>query len=295
MSDGSSSKFANPTPKRKHWFSRLCEMFAGKAQNRQEMIEQLRDAESRHLLDGDALAMIEGVLNVSDLQARDIMVPRSQMFFVNENEKIEEYLPKMIEIGHSRFPVVGDNKDQIIGVLHAKELLMMFIHSSKEELLLRQILRPAFFIPESKRLNILLKEFRANHTHMAIVVDEYGNVSGLVTIEDVLEQIVGEIEDEFDDDEEDDNYIKKQDDHTYTLSALTPIEFFNSYFQVDLSDEEVDTVGGLIIRGLEHVPQRGETYVIGHFHFKVLSSDKRRIRILECLLHHHHPKHVEKK
>lgn len=269
-------------PSGKNWLERLSDLLLREPQDRKQLVQLLRDAEHRHLLDPDALEMIEGVMNVSDLQVRDIMIPRSQMCVVDEEEEPETFLPKIIELGHSRFPVITEDKDQVIGILHAKELLGMFVQSNKESFNLRAILRPAAFIPESKRLNILLKEFRANHYHMAIVVDEYGGVSGLVTIEDVLEQIVGDIEDEFDVEEE--VNIKKHDTNTYTINALTPVEDFNEYFDTHISDEDIDTIGGLIIRGLEHVPSRGEVYHIQQFNFKVLSSDKRRIRLLECVI-----------
>lgn len=271
-----------PAPSGKNWLERLSKVLLREPQDRNQLVQLLRAAEHRHLLDADALEMIEGVMNVSDLQVRDIMIPRSQMCVVDEDEDPEVFLPKIIELGHSRFPVITEDKDQVIGILHAKELLSMFVQNSKDSFNLRALLRPAVFVPESKRLNVLLKEFRANHYHMAIVVDEYGGVSGLVTIEDVLEQIVGDIEDEYDVDE--DVYIKKHDNHVYTINALTPIEDFNDYFNTNISDDEVDTIGGLIIRGLEHVPHRGEVYNYQEFHFKVLSSDKRRIRLLECVI-----------
>lgn len=260
--------------------------FSSSPKNREQLTSIMRDAEKRGLLSHDALAMIEGVLTVSEMQVRDVMIPRSQMIVVEESALPEEFLPLVLESAHSRFPVVGDSRDEIIGVLLAKDLLA---HMGEQEaksaeggglsFRLRDMLRPAVFIPESKRLNVLLKDFRANRNHMAIVVDEYGGVAGLVTIEDVLEQIVGDIEDEHDFDE--DAFIAKHTDSQFTLKALTPIDEFNAYFSADLAGEDVDTIGGLLMREFGRMPKRGEQCKIGRFEFKVLRADSRRIHLLQ--------------
>lgn len=277
-----SEEATEPSAIGKHWLEKLSRLLLREPQDRQQLVSLLRDAEHRHLLEQDALEMIEGVLNVSDQQVRDIMIPRSQMCVVEIDEQPSDFLPNIIEIGHSRFPVIGESKDEVIGILHAKELLRLLVQEPSQTFSLKAILRPAVFVPESKRLNVLLKDFRANHNHMAIVVDEYGGVSGLVTIEDVLEQIVGEIEDEFDVDE--DINIRKQNETTFTINALTPIEEFNEFFEANLNDDEFDTIGGLVSQGLGHVPNKGEQLTVNGFEFKILISDKRRIRLLECIV-----------
>ncbi len=264
------------------WLERLGQVLGGEPKTRQELIEILREAQQRHLLDADALAMIEGVLEVSEMQVREIMIPRSQMVVVERDASLDEILPIITESAHSRFPVIGENKDEVVGILLAKDLLTYFIGERRADFNMRDILRPAVFIPESKRLNVLLKEFRASRNHMAIVVDEYGGVDGLVTIEDVLEQIVGEIVDEHD--VEDEVYIMKHSDSNYTVKALTPISDFNEYFGCDISDEEFDTIGGYVMRQFAHLPRRGETIDIGPFHFKVLHADSRRINLLQLTL-----------
>ncbi len=264
------------------WLERLGQVLGGEPKTRQELIEILREAQQRHLLDADALAMIEGVLEVSEMQVREIMIPRSQMVVVERDASLDEILPIITESAHSRFPVIGDNKDEVEGILLAKDLLTYFIGERRQTFNMRDILRPAVFIPESKRLNVLLKEFRASRNHMAIVVDEYGGVDGLVTIEDVLEQIVGEIVDEHD--VEDEIYIMKHSDSNYTVKALTPISDFNEYFGCDISDEEFDTIGGYVMRQFAHLPRRGESIDIGPFHFKVLHADSRRINLLQLTL-----------
>ena len=238
----------------------------------------MRDAQRRALFDADALAMIEGVLQVSEMQARDIMIPRSQMEVLNRDSSLEQMLPVIVDTGHSRFPVIGETRDEVVGILLAKDLLRYFVTGSEEAFNIREVLRPAVFIPESKRLNVLLKEFRANRNHIAIVVDEYGGVAGMVTIEDVLEQIVGEIEDEHDLDE--DYYIRKHSATHFTVKALTPIEDFNEYFETGFSDEEFDTIGGLLVHEIGHLPKRGETVTVDRFLFKVLRADNRRVHML---------------
>ena len=271
------------TASQRSWLDRLSQAFSAEPRNRQDLIEILRDAQQRHLLDADALVMIEGVLEVSEMQVRDIMIPRSQMVVVERDAGLHQILPIITESAHSRFPVIGENRDEVIGILLAKDLLPYFMDGGETGFNVRDILRPAVFIPESKRLNVrlnvLLKEFRASRNHIAVVVDEYGGVAGLVTIEDVLEQIVGEIADEHD--VEDELFIMKHSDTRFTIKALTPIEEFNEYFGVAFSDEEVDTIGGLVMREFGHLPRRGETQQIGNLQFKVLHADSRRLHLLQ--------------
>ena len=232
-------------------------------EDREQLLELLRSSYERNLMDADALAMIEGVLQVSELQARDIMVPRAQMDVIDIHETPEKFLPKVIETGHSRFPVIGENKDDVIGILLAKDLLRYY---AGQEFNVREMLRPAVFIPESKRLNVLLKEFRRNRNHMAIVVDEYGGVAGLVTIEDVLEQIVGDIEDEYDFDETEANILLDRNG-LYRVKAQTEIDDFNATFGTEFSDEEYDTVGGLLLSRFGRLPKRGEEIVLDGLRF----------------------------
>ena len=270
------------TASQRSWLDRLSQAFSAEPRNRQDLIELLRDAQQRHLLDADALVMIEGVLEVSEMQVRDIMIPRSQMVVVERDAGLHQILPIITESAHSRFPVIGENRDEVIGILLAKDLLPYFMDGGETGFNVRDILRPAVFIPESKRLNVLLKEFRASRNHIAIVVDEYGGVAGLVTIEDVLEQIVGEIADEHD--VEDELFIMKHSDSRFTVKALTPVEEFNEYFGMAFSDEEFDTIGGLVMREFGHLPRRGETRQIGRLRFKVLHADSRRLHLLQLTL-----------
>ncbi len=266
-------------PSQRSWFERLGQVLMGEPQDREQLVELLRDAEQRNLLNPDALAMIEGVLQVSEMQVRDIMIPRSQMITLERDASYEELLPTVIDSAHSRFPVIGENKDEVIGMLLAKDLLPYSSEERRAGFNVRELLRPAVFVPESKRLDVLLKEFRSSRNHMAMVVDEYGGVAGLVTIEDVLEQIVGEIEDEHDFD--DNMLILKLNDNEYTLKALTPIDTFNEHFGTMLDDEEFDTVGGLVLNTLGHVPRRGETVRTNGFLFRVLRADRRRVHLLK--------------
>ena len=266
-------------PTQRTWFERLGQVLMGEPQDREQLVELLRDAEQRSLLNPDALAMIEGVLQVSEMQVRDIMIPRSQMITLERDSSFDELLPVVIDSAHSRFPVIGENKDEVVGMLLAKDLLPFSNEERRERFKVREVLRPAVFVPESKRLDVLLKEFRSSQNHMAIVVDEYGGVAGLVTIEDVLEQIVGEIEDEHDFD--DDMLILKLSETESTLKALTPIDEFNEHFNTSFSDEEFDTIGGLILNTLGHVPKRGETLTLEGLLFRILRSDKRRIHLLK--------------
>ncbi|MGZ8197473.1 MAG: HlyC/CorC family transporter [Burkholderiales bacterium] len=247
-------------------------------EDREQLIEVLHSAHERNLLDADALSMIEGVLQVSELQARDIMVPRSQMDVIDVNESPEDFIPLVIQTAHSRFPVTSGNKDDVLGILLAKDLLRYY--AGEEEFDVRDMLRPAVFIPESKPLNVLLKGFRKNRNHIAIVVDEYGGVAGLVTIEDVLEQIVGEIEDEYDFDDDEDNIIQEKTGH-YRVKAVTEIEDFNERFGTAFSDDEFDTIGGLVLKRFGRVPKRGEQVTMDGLTFKVLRADSRRLDLLE--------------
>ena len=273
---GSSDKENKP---QKSWLERLGQALQGDLKDLDQLLEVLHEAHRNQVIDIDALAMIEGVLQVADMQVRDIMIPRSQMTVIERYAEPSEILRTVIESAHSRFPAVGDNKDDMIGILLAKDLLPYFLEGDKPRLNIRDILRPAVIIPESKRLNVLLKEFRANRNHMAIVVDEYGGVAGLVTIEDVLEQIVGEIEDEHD--FEEDTFILPHQNQTATVKGITPIEDFNSHFATNYSDEEFDTIGGLVINQLGHLPKRGEIIELGNLQFRVLRATNRQVHLLE--------------
>jgi magnesium and cobalt transporter len=267
----------------KSFLDRLSEALSREPSSRQELVRLLRESQRRDLLDRDALDMIEGVLQVSEMQARDIMVPRAQMHVVDRNSPPEAYLPMVIETGHSRFPMIDGDKDKVVGILLAKDLLRYFRQKeggSSAYFDIDDILRPPVFIPEAKRLNVLLREFRVNRNHMAIVVDEYGGVSGLLTIEDVLEQIVGEIADEHDIEAEDVMIMPRRSGESI-VKALTPIEDFNAHFKTDFSDEEVDTIGGLVMTTMGRLPKRGEEVDIGNMHFEVLRADSRRVHLLK--------------
>jgi len=259
------------------WLKRITQSMTGEPRDLAELIEHLRGASERGLFDGDALVMLEGVLAVADMQVRDIMVPRSQMVFVERDESPEQLVELVVESGHSRFPVIGEDRDQILGVLLAKDLLRLH-KAGNESFEIREYMRPVMFVPESKRLNVLLKEFRSNHNHIAMVVDEYGGVCGLVTIEDVIEQIVGEIDDEHD--VEDDQSIRKERPREFTVRALTPIDEFNGFFGTQFSDDEFDTIGGLLMRELGRLPRRGETVKVESLEFRILRADRRRIDLL---------------
>ncbi len=255
---------------------RLSSLLMREPEDRDQLIELLHSAFERHLLDAEALSMIEGVLQVSETQVRDVMIPRSQMDVIDVAESPEKFIPFVIETAHSRFPVFEDNRDNVIGILLAKDLLRFY---AEEEFLVREMLRPAVFVPEAKRLNVLLKEFRANRNHIAIVVDEYGGVAGLVTIEDVIEQIVGDIEDEYDFDETEDNILADRSGR-YRVKAITEIADFNSHFGTLFSDEDHDTVGGMVVGRFGRLPKRGESIVIDGFTFQVLRADSRKIHSL---------------
>jgi magnesium and cobalt transporter len=259
------------------WIGKLTNLFSDSVEDTKELVDFLRKAEKNQVIDADGLSIIEGALQVNNMQVREIMIPRSQVATIDITDSPEDIIPKVIEAGHSRFPVIGESKDDVVGILLAKDLLPL-ITNSESRFNLKDVLRKPIFVPESKRLNVLLKEFRENKNHMAIVIDEYGGLGGVITIEDVLEQIVGEIEDEFDVDEED--YIKAYDRESYTVKALTPIEEFNAFFHSNLPDSEFDTIGGLVLDQFRHIPARDETVGIGPYLFKVLNADSRQIRLL---------------
>jgi magnesium and cobalt transporter len=257
---------------------RLSALLTREPEDREHLLKQLHSAFERNLLDGDALSMIEGALQVSEMQVRDIMVPRSQVDMIDVNEPPEKFIPHVIATAHSRFPVIDKNRDDVIGILLAKDLLRFY--AGDEEFNVRQMLRPAVFVPESKRLNVLLREFRANRNHMALVVDEYGGVAGLVTIEDILEQIVGDIEDEYDSDESEDNIVRDQGG-LYRVKAQTEIADFNRVFGTKYSDADFDTFGGLVLNRFGRLPRRGDAITIDGLRVQVLRADSRRLHSLQ--------------
>jgi magnesium and cobalt transporter len=264
------------------WLKRLGQALGKTPKTQEQLVEFLRDAQNLGVLSPDSLRMIEGVLQISQMCVGEIMLPRSEMVVIHKDASYEEILPIAIKSGHSRFPVIGENKDEVIGILLAKDLLIHPLEEDDERFSLKDILRPAVFVPENKPLGILLNEFRKNRNHIAMVVDEYGGVTGLVSIEDVLEQIVGDIEDE--QDIYKDIYIRQHKDTTYSIKATTPIEEFNQYFNTQLKDDEFDTIGGLILKGFGHLPKRGETIKIEGIPFKILRANKRRIQLLQTTL-----------
>ncbi|WP_426415944.1 HlyC/CorC family transporter [Aestuariirhabdus sp. LZHN29] len=270
---------SNNSPGHRSWLERLAMAFSGDPRNRGELLEQLREAETNEIVDAEVLSIIEGALSVADMQVREIMIPRSQMVCIKAAQQPKEFLPSIIESAHSRFPVVGDSMDDVRGILLAKDLLTLILNDNPGKFDIKDILRPATFVPESKRLNVLLKEFRATRNHMAVVIDEYGGVAGLVTIEDVLEQIVGDIEDEHDVD--DDSFIKQVGENEFIVKALTPIEDFNEHFGSDFSEREFDTIGGIVMQGFGHLPKRNEQLSLQGFSFRILNADNRRIRLLK--------------
>ena len=269
----------DPSSDQRSWLERLSQAFTGEPSSRAELVELLRSAEQRALLDSEALSIIEGAMTVSDMQAREIMIPRSQMTVVKLDQLPEEFLPAIIESGHSRFPVIGESPDDVLGILLAKDLLPLALLEKLNRFNLKDLLRPCTAIPDSKRLNVLLQEFKATRNHLAVVYDEYGGVSGMVTIEDVLEQIVGEIEDEYDFGEDD--FIKKHSEDNFVVKALTTIDDFNDVFKSDFSDDEFETIGGLVIHHFGHLPLREEKVVIDGYQFTVLNADNRRIHLLQ--------------
>ncbi|BCG64837.1 MAG: magnesium and cobalt transporter [Methyloprofundus sp.] len=264
-------------PLQKSWLERIGQMIGSEPQDREDLLDILREAEEKHLLDKYALKMLEGVLQVSEQRARDVMVPRKKMIVLQKDALLNNVYPIVIEYGHSRFPVITEDKSEVVGILLAKDLLTHAL--DKKEITVSQLMRDAMVVPESKRLNVLLKEFRAKRNHMAIVVDEYGAVAGIVTIEDVLEQIVGEIEDEHD--YEDEQYITKRNDKEYIVQALTPLDEFNAYFSASFDNEEFDTIGGFIVGRLEHMPKKGEKVEQGKYRFEVIRADGRCVHLLK--------------
>ncbi len=263
------------------WVQRIVRRFGGGPRNREDLLALLREARNLELMDSDALFMFQGILETAEEQVRDIMVPRAQMIVVERDWPLEKLVDVVVESGHSRFPVIGDSRDEILGVLLAKDLLR-FTSADKNDFGTRNWLRPIAFVPESKRVNVLLKDFKRGRNHMAIVADEYGGVAGLVTIEDVLEQIVGEIDDEYDEAER--AHILKQDERRFLVAGLTPLEEFNNYFGAEFSTEEFDTLGGLITQRFGHMPKRGESIRIEKFNFIVQRSDSRRVHMLQVTL-----------
>ena len=263
-------------PERRSWLERLSLAFSGEPQTRADLIEILRDAQENGLVSTDTLKMLEGALAVSELQVGDIMLPRSQMVSLPADASFMDLMKMVVESGHSRFPVHGEDKDDILGILLAKDLLRGIVADGGPGQV-RELLRPAVLIPEAKRLNVLLKEFRLSRNHMAIVVDEHGGVAGLVTIEDVLEQIVGRIDDEHDE-AADTTLIAAQPDGQFAVDALTPISDFNERFGADFPDDEYDTVGGLVTSAIGHLPEAGEELALGRFHFRVGRADRRRVQ-----------------
>ena len=273
---------AKPSPSFSSQFKRtlgrlLKPLVQTEPENREQLVQVLKQARSRHLMDGEALSMMEAVLQVSELRVRDIMIPRAHMVVLERDKPVEALLPVIIESAHSRFPVIGDDKSEVVGILLAKDLLQ-YCGQDSPSFNMRDVLRSAVFVPESKRLNVLLKEFRLSRNHMAIVIDEYGGAAGLITIEDVLEQIVGEIEDEYDFDEG--AYILKRDENHYTAKAHTTIEDFNKFFGTGFDDQDYDTIGGMVVNALGHLPQRGESVDIDDFRFTVVRADSRKVRLL---------------
>ena len=263
----------------KSWLERLSQALASEPSSRSELIDLLRASQERELIDVDALKIIEGALTVADKQVREIMIPRSQVVFIKADQKPSEFLPVVIGSGHSRFPVIGEGEDEILGILLAKDLLPLALNEKESAFQLKTSLRSHASIPESKRLDVLLQEFRAARNHLAVVYDEYGGVSGIVTIEDVLEQIVGDIEDEYDFEEK--GSINEHNDGTYSVRALTDIDDFNEYFDTSLSTEEFETVGGVVTHAFGHLPSRGEEVQIDEFCFKVLNADGRRVHLFK--------------
>ena len=263
---------------RKRWVERIAQLFSGEPQDLDDLLEILREARENRLLDTDALSMIEGVLQVSQMRVRDIMIPRIQMVVVPKEAELETIYPLVIEFCHSRYPVIDGDRSKVVGVLLAKDLLARVLQN--KTMTVQDIMRPACVVPESKRLNVLLKELRTKGNHMAIVVDEYGQAAGLVTIEDVLEEIVGEIEDEHDD-HEDEGYIFQRSANEFMIKALIPIEEFDDYFSTHLATDEYDTIGGFIVSHLEHMPKKGESLIVDNMRFEIIRADNRRVHLIK--------------
>ncbi len=275
MSDDQSSRGQGG----KSWLERISQAFSSEPESVEDVLEILRDAEEHNIIDSDAMSIIEGAMQVIDMRVDEIMIPRSQMVTVKASQEPRAFLKEIIDSAHSRFPVIGDNQDDVIGVLLAKDLLPLALENELDWPRIREVLRPPTFVPESKRLNQLLKEFKETRNHMAIVVDEYGGTAGLITIEDVLEQIVGEIEDEHDFDEE--THIKPHGDGSWAVKAVTSVEDFNEFFGAGMDEQEFDTIGGIVLKEFGHLPRRGETISFNGFTFTISNADNRVIRLLQ--------------
>ena len=291
--DDSSTRAQDPTDKapvekkaekRRSWLSRLSAAISGEPDNQEDLVELLRDVQADGVIDADTLRIMEGAVGISDMSVGDIMIPRAQMVVLPVDGKFLGLMKEVVESGHSRFPVHGEDRDEILGILLAKDLLRGVVTDNGPSTV-RELLRPAVLIPESKKLNVLLREFRQSRNHMAIVIDEYGGVAGLVTIEDVLEQIVGEIDDEHDDAEDPNALIAAQADGQYLVDALTPISDFNERFGADFADDEYDTIGGLVTAAIGHLPEAGEELSLGRFGFRVARADARRLHTLHVSVH----------
>ena len=266
-------------PSDKSLIEKIAHAFSSEPKTREDLFELLAVAKQNEVIDDDAISIVEGAMHISDMQAREIMVPRPQMVVLKADQPLSELLPIIIDTGHSRYPVIGDTLDNVLGILLSKDLLpLLWKFENSADIDIRDILRPATLVPESKRLNVLLRDFREKRHHMAVVIDEYGGAAGLITIEDILEQIVGEIEDEYD--EDDDLPIRKIADNDFVVQALTPIDDFNDYFNARLSDEEFDTIGGLLLKAFGHLPSRNEITRLEEFEFKVVNADNRQIHLL---------------
>jgi magnesium and cobalt transporter len=265
----------------KGWLDRIYSAFTGEPQNQKQLLELLKNLQTADLLDADELTMIEGVLQVDDLQVRDIMIPRGQMVVLDHEDSFAKIIGKITESGHSRFPVIDDDRDDVVGILLAKDLLSVS-HQQSQNFEINEYIRSASFIPESKRLNVLLKEFRMNRSHMAMIVDEYGGVSGLITIEDVLEQIVGKIDYEHDDEDAEVD-IQPHGSNHYSVRALTPLPSFNDYFNTEFEIDDVETIGGYLLRQIGYLPERGESITLGHLSFKVMNTDSRQVHLYQVI------------
>ena len=284
MPEDDSSLAPEGADKRRSWIDRISAALSGEPTTREDLVELLRDVQADGLIAADTLSMMEGAVAVSDLTVGDVMVPRAQVVALPGAASLRELMEQVVESGHSRFPVHGEDKDEILGVLLAKDLLRAVV-GGNGKLGIRELLRPAVLIPESKRLNVLLREFRQSRNHMAIVIDEYGGLAGLVTIEDVLEQIVGEIDDEHDEADDASTLIAAQADGQYAVDALTPIGDFNERFGADFDDDEYDTIGGLVTAAIGHLPEAGEELTLGRFSFRVARADARRLHALHVSVH----------
>ena len=282
--DSRSSPSSEPTERRRGWLERLSSAISGEPSNREDLVELLRDTHADGLIDADTLRMFEGALGISSKTVGDVMVPRAQMVALPADAPFLDLMRQVVESGHSRFPVHGEDKDEVLGILLAKDLLRGVVADNGPGSI-HELLRPAVLIPESKKLNVLLREFRLSRNHMAIVIDEYGGVAGLVTIEDVLEEIVGEIDDEHDDAEDPNALIAAQADGQFAVSALTPISDFNERFGSDFDDAEYDTIGGVITGAIGHLPEVGEELTLGRFAFRVTDADSRRLHALHVSVH----------